>query len=44
LGEERIRGACRDHLGILEAIESNDFEFAAALLKRHISRSGAEDI
>jgi DNA-binding GntR family transcriptional regulator len=44
LGEERIRKACKDHLGILEAIENRDFEFAAALLKRHISRSGAEDV
>ncbi len=44
LGELRIRKACSDHLGILEAIANKDFEFAAALLKRHISRSGAEDV
>ncbi|MBA8822353.1 GntR family transcriptional regulator [Brucella sp. NM4] len=44
LGELRIRRACSDHLSILEAIVSEDLEFAAALLRRHISRSAAEDV
>ncbi len=44
LGEDRIRKACKDHLGILEAIENREFEFAAALLKLHISRSGSDEV
>ncbi|MCX8278866.1 GntR family transcriptional regulator [Phyllobacterium sp. 0TCS1.6C] len=44
LGEERIRKACKEHLGILDAIENGDLEFASALLKRHISKSGKENV
>lgn len=42
LGEQRLREACRDHLRILDAIEEGDHEFAAALLRRHIARSGMD--
>ncbi len=44
LGEARIRQACADHLEILKAIEVGDFEFAAALLKRHIARPAHNDV
>lgn len=39
LSEMHIRQACTDHLGILKAVQEKDVDYAAALLRRHISRS-----
>ncbi|RBL85089.1 GntR family transcriptional regulator [Streptomyces cavourensis] len=39
LAEVHIRQACTDHLGILAALAEGDREYAAALLKRHITRA-----
>ncbi|MDR2331463.1 MAG: GntR family transcriptional regulator [Comamonas sp.] len=39
LSEQHIRQACTDHLGILKALKEGDADYAAALLRRHISRS-----
>lgn len=44
LSEQRLHEACRDHLAILDAIAEGDYDFASALLRRHISRSAAMDI
>jgi len=42
LSKRRLDEACKDHLGILEAIASGDYKFAAALLNRHISRASQD--
>lgn len=44
LCDARIHQACTDHLEILQAIEAGDFEFAAALLKRHIARPSHDGV
>lgn len=36
LTDARIMQSCREHLGILDAIERGDREWAAALLRRHL--------
>lgn len=36
LGPARIRQSCREHLGILDALEAADLGFAEALLQRHL--------
>jgi len=33
----RIGQSCREHLGILDALEAGDVDFAAALLQRHLT-------
>lgn len=42
LSKKRLQDACHDHIAILRAIEDRDFNFAAALLRRHISRSSRD--
>lgn len=44
LSEERLKGACADHLAILDEIARGDFPFASALLGRHIRRASVNDI
>lgn len=44
LSERRLREACEDHLGILEAIAAGDYKFAEALLRRHITRASADEL
>lgn len=44
LSERRLREACQDHLGILEAIAGGDYKFAEALLRRHITRASADEL
>jgi DNA-binding GntR family transcriptional regulator len=36
LSRDRIEQSCREHLGILEAIEQGDRDWASALLRRHL--------
>lgn len=43
LSEKRLHDACHDHIAILRAIQDLDINFAAALLRRHISRSSRDD-
>ncbi len=38
---DRVQVSCREHLEILDRIEDSDMDVAAALLRRHIGRSGA---
>lgn len=44
LSERRLREACADHLAIIEEIERGDFNFASALLGRHIRRASRDDV
>ena len=44
LSEKRLHDACHDHIAILRAIQDRDINFAAALLRRHISRSSRDDL
>jgi DNA-binding GntR family transcriptional regulator len=43
LGPGRIRQSCREHLGILDALESGDIAFAEALLLRHLHLAGQSE-
>ncbi|TKT76318.1 GntR family transcriptional regulator [Aquamicrobium sp. LC103] len=43
LSKTRLNEACKDHLGILEAIAGGDYKFAAALLHRHITRASQDE-
>lgn len=36
---ERIVDSCREHLAIIEALEANDREWAASLMRRHLARA-----
>jgi DNA-binding GntR family transcriptional regulator len=40
LGAARIGQSCREHLGILDALESGDLTFAESLLHRHLRLAG----
>jgi DNA-binding GntR family transcriptional regulator len=40
LGSARIGQSCREHLGILDALESGDLTFAESLLQRHLRLAG----
>jgi DNA-binding GntR family transcriptional regulator len=44
LSEKRLREAGQDHLAILDAIAAGDYKFAAALLRRHITRASADEL
>lgn len=39
-GPDRVEVSVREHLAILDAIEAGSFEWAAALLRRHIETAG----
>lgn len=43
LGQTRIGQSCREHLGILDALESRDLTFAESLLQRHLRLAGQLD-
>ncbi len=36
---ERIAESCREHLAVIEALETGDLEWAASLLRRHLNRA-----
>jgi DNA-binding GntR family transcriptional regulator len=38
-GVERVRESVHEHLAILSALETNDNEFAAVLMRRHLARA-----
>jgi DNA-binding GntR family transcriptional regulator len=40
LGQTRIDQSCREHLGILDALEGKDLSFAESLLQRHLRLAG----
>ncbi len=40
ISRERVIVSCREHLAILEAIESGDLTWASALLRRHLEGAG----
>ncbi len=40
-GVERVRDSVREHLAILSALEVDDKEFAAVLMRRHLANAGA---
>jgi DNA-binding GntR family transcriptional regulator len=40
LGQTRIGQSCREHLGILDALEAKDLAFAESLLQRHLRLAG----
>lgn len=42
LSESRLRESAGDHLSILRAIESGDYSFASALLRRHLMQASSE--
>jgi DNA-binding GntR family transcriptional regulator len=43
LAPERIDQSCREHLGILDALQDGDLSFAEALLKRHLQLAGPQN-
>jgi DNA-binding GntR family transcriptional regulator len=43
LAPARIGQSCREHLGILDALQAGDLSFAEALLKRHLQLASTPD-
>lgn len=39
-GQDRIAASCHEHLAILDALEKEDREWAAALMRRHLDLAG----